>query len=300
MSTRASVIVAHSFSYQDAVFEVAAEARRPTSPGPAASARRPRTSPTTTSRSTSPRISSASSPVTCRVGPSRRALRLRHPGLPRHGRGDARRRQDGEPRGDPDGDRGRRLGRRLGGEGSGSGPGRHRRGRLLDRLRRGADARLDRGRQGEGRLCHRLRRRHVRAGPRDRARQHRLGHGADLRPTDRADRRRQLRGRVHPLRRQGGGARHRGEPESQRESARRRRRRDHRHARRSGRARSRCHSSPSSGRRSANGGVSALVELRGITKRFPGARSPTMRSTSSCGRARSWRCSARTAPASRR
>ena len=37
------------------------------------------------------------------------------------------------------------------------------------------------------------------------------------------------------------------------------------------RARSRCHSSPSSGRRSANRGVSApLVELRGITKRFPG------------------------------
>ena len=115
------------------------------------------------------------------LGSSRRALRLRHPGLPRHGRGDARRREDGEPRGDPDGDRGRRLGRRLGGEGSGPRPGRHRRGRLLDRLRRGADARLDRGRQGEGRLCHRLRRRHVRARPRDRARKHRLGHDADLR-----------------------------------------------------------------------------------------------------------------------
>ena len=77
-----------------------------------------------------------------------------------------------------------------------------------------------------GRVRHRLCRRHVRAGPRDRARQHRLGHGADLRPTDRADRRRQLPGRVHPLRRQRGCARHRGEPEARRESAERRHRRD--------------------------------------------------------------------------
>ena len=43
---------------------------------------------------------------------------------------------------------------------------------------------------------------------------------ADLRPTDRADRRRQLPGRVHPLRRQGGRARHRGEPEARRRKCR--------------------------------------------------------------------------------
>ena len=53
-----------------------------------------------------------------------------------------------------------------------------------------------------------------RAGAGDRARQHRLEHGADLRPSDRADGGRQLRGRADPLRRQGGRARHRAEPEA--------------------------------------------------------------------------------------
>ncbi len=75
-------------------------------------------------------------------------------------------------------------GGRFGGQGSRARPGRHRRRRLLDRLRRRPDVRLDRSGQSQGRLCDRICRRHVGVGARGRARQHRLEHGADLRPAD--------------------------------------------------------------------------------------------------------------------